>query len=232
MSTAAGKSRGAKAKSWWARRRNRSKIWLGVAGAGLMAIVAGWFWLSNQDTGVMSEGNAPVGAPVQAVQLEDSRTGEMFDLSQYLGKKDIVVVAYMGDFCLGCAELVAELERRVPDFDAADAYVVGLGSEVGSVGRETVQKRGIESYPLLQEGPPHTFTKRIGMWSEHMPMPFMGYVIIGKDGTILAGEQTSLSEAKGAAPANVNQLLAALREARSASAAADTASAALATTGQ
>lgn len=72
----------------------------------------------------MSEGDVPVGQTVEAVQLEDSRTGEMFDLGQYLGKWDIVVVAYMGDFCLGCAELVAELERRVPEFEAADAYVV------------------------------------------------------------------------------------------------------------
>ncbi|MEX2227872.1 MAG: hypothetical protein WEB52_15670 [Dehalococcoidia bacterium] len=89
-----------------------------------------------------------------------------------------------------------------------------LGYEVGNVGQETVQKRGINSYPVLQEYPPYTFTKSIGMWSEHMRMPFMGYVIIDKSGKIVAGQQTSLSEAKGAAPTNVDYVLAALNSAR------------------
>lgn len=217
MTTRSGKAQ-QRSKPWWARRRNRSKVGLAVLGAGLVGIVALVVWMRAPGTGVMSEGEVPIGRQVEAVQLEDSRTGEMFDLGQYLGKRDIVVVAYMGDFCLGCAELVAEVERRVPDFEAADAYVVALGYEVGNVGQETVQKRGIKSYPLLQEYPPYTFTKSIGMWSDMMDMPFMGYVVIGKDGKILSGEQTALSEARGAAPSNVDQLLAALGEARQVSA--------------
>lgn len=107
-----------------------------------------------------------------------------------------------------------ELERRAGDFEAAGAYVVGLGYETGQVGRDTAAKRGVRSYPLLQEGPPNRFTRSIGMWSDHMGMPFMGYVVIDRNGRIVAGEQTSLSEAIGAGPANVDKMLAALVAAR------------------
>ena len=215
MTTTARKGKQQRSTSWWGRRRNRNALWLSVACAGVVGIIAVVVWARSRDIGVMSEGDVPVGQTVQAVQLEDSRTGETFDLGQYLGKRDVVVFAYMGDFCLGCAELVAELELRVADFDAADAYVVALGYEVGNTGMETVQKRGIKSYPLLQEYAPYAFTKSIGMWSDMMDMPFMGYIIIDKSGKIVAGEQTSLSEAKGAAPGNVDYVLAALEAARS-----------------
>lgn len=107
-----------------------------------------------------------------------------------------------------------ELEQRAGDFEAAQAYLVGLGYEAGRVGRNTAQKHGIRSYPLLQEGSPNKFTRGIGMWSEQMEMPWMGYVIIGRTGTIVAGEQMGLSEAKGAGPANVDKLLRALEAAR------------------
>ena len=107
-----------------------------------------------------------------------------------------------------------ELERRAGDFEAAQAHLVGLGYETGQVGRNTATKHGIRSYPLLQEGSPNKFTRSIGMWSDHMAMPWMGYVIIDRSGTIIAGDQMGLSEQKGAAPANVDRLLVALATAR------------------
>ncbi len=195
-------------KSWWSHRRNRTKVWWGLLIAGA-ALVAVFLWTNRG-----SDGSVPVGHNVEAVKLEDSRTGQMFDLGQYLGKKDIVLVGYMGDFCLGCRELIAELQRRAPDFTAAGAYLAVVGYETGQVGRDTAAKHGVTAYPLLQEGPPYTFLRSIGMWSDMMDMPFMGYVIIDKSGTIVAREQASLSEAQGAATANVNQLLAALASAR------------------
>ena len=170
--------------------------------------------ISQGSSGVVNEGVVPVGKQVSAVSLEDSRTGQTFDIGQYLGKNDIVLVAYMGDFCLGCRELVGELQARAPEFEAANAQLVVLGYEVGQSGRQTAAKHGVTAYPLLQEGAPNAFTRSIGMWSDMMDMPFMGYVIIDKSGKVVAGQQTSLSEAKGAAPANVDQLMSALSKAR------------------
>ena len=56
--------------------------------------------------------------------------------------------------------------------------------------------------------------REMGMWSDMMDMPYMGYVIIDKTGRIVARQQTALSEDKGAGPANVDSLLVALRVAR------------------
>ena len=184
-----------------------------IAGGAVSVGVLLWI-ISQSSSGVMNEGVVPVGHKVDAVKLEDSRTGQTFDLGQYLGKKDIVLVAYMGDFCLGCRELVGELQQRAPKFEAANAQLVVLGYETGQLGRDTASKHGVTAYPLLQEGKPNTFTRSIGMWSDMMDMPFMGYVIIDKSGKVVAGQQTSLSEAKGAAPANVDQLISALSKAR------------------
>lgn len=204
-------------KQWWRDRRNRMRVWTALLAIVLIGSIAA-FWRSSQGSlstaGTMTAAAVPVGQKVDSIKLEDSRTGAMFDLGDYLGKRDIVLVAYMGDFCLGCRELVYELERRAGDFEAAQAYLVGLGYETGQVGRNTAQKHGIQSYPLLQEGKPNRFTRGIGMWSDHMDMPWMGYVIIDRAGTIVAGEQMALSEAKGAGPANVDQLLRALAAAR------------------
>ena len=201
-------------KSWWASRRNRTRLWVTLIAGGAISVSA-LLWIINQSSsGVMNEGAVPVGQKVDARKLEDSRTGQTFDIGQLLGKTDIVLVAYMGDFCLGCRELVGELQQRAPKFEAADAQLVVLGYEVGQTGRNTAAKHGVTAYPLLQEGTPNTFTRSIGMWSDMMGMPFMGYVIIDKSGKIVAGEQTSLSEAKGAAPANVDQLMTALANAR------------------
>lgn len=217
--TSAAKSRKTQpSKSWWQYRRNRNRVWMALAAAGVVGVIAAFFWLRGNNNVTMSSMSVPVGKQVQSVKLEDSRTGEMFDLGQYLGKKDVVIVAYMGEFCLGCSELVGELERRAPEFDAADAYVAGLGYETGQTGRSTATKHGIKSYPLLQEGSPNTFTRSIGMWSDHMDMPWMGYVIVDTSGKIVAGEQTALSEARGAAAKNVDKLLAALSAARNTSA--------------
>lgn len=216
-----------RASLFWGRRLKRE--WLGVASLVLVLVVSvgGFIWIQSRSSGDEAAGgmsgmggnsSVPIGQKVQSVKLEDSRTGAMFDLGEYLGKKDIVLVSYMGYFCLGCRELVDELERRTADFEAADAYPVVLGYETGQTGKNTAQQLGIRSYPLLQEGPPYSFTRSLGLWSDMMDMPFMGYVVIDRSGTIVAGEQASLSESKGAAPKNVDKLLAALATARQESA--------------
>lgn len=225
MTAAAKRPRGAASSTpWWRRRQSRQRLWTGFVVLVLAVAVGAVLWNQTQQIAANGAGMAgtgqqvPIGQKVEAVKLEDSRTGTPVDLGQYLGEKDIVLVGYMGYFCLGCRELVAELERRAPEFKATDAELVVLGYETGQTGRNTAQALGVKSYPLLQEGPPNRFTRDIGMWSDHMAMPWMGYLIIDRSGRIVAREQMGLSEAKGAAPANVDALLAALAKAREKSA--------------
>jgi len=50
-----------------------------------------------------------------------------------------------------------------------------------------------------------------------MDMPFMGYVVIDKSGRVVASDLV-LSEAKGAAPDNIDEILSALDATRKAAA--------------
>lgn len=71
--------------------------------------------------------------------------------------------------------------------------------------------RGI-TYPLLYDESTDV-TRALGLWSDHMQMPWMGYLIIDRSGRVVASE-LQLSESKGAAPKNVDEILAALDGAR------------------
>lgn len=83
-----------KAKPWWRYARNRNKVWLGLLGVLLVAIIGGVFWLRSQDMGSSPEPQR--GQQVQAFQLPDVVSGQTFSLADYLGKKEIAIVSYMG----------------------------------------------------------------------------------------------------------------------------------------
>ena len=119
---------------------------------------------------------------------------------------------------MACEELLVELQDVQTEFEKQDAKLVVLGSlpePMETVTREA-ESRGI-TYPLLHDAKTQV-TRDLGLWSNRMEMPFMGYVIIDKSGRIVAGEQTSLSEAKGVSRSNVDEILAALDHAQRAEA--------------
>ncbi len=62
------------------------------------------------------------------------------------------------------------------------------------------------TYPVLYDADT-AVTRQLGLWSDHMQMPWMGYVVIDKSGRLAAREQV-LSEAGGSASKNVDRVLA------------------------
>jgi peroxiredoxin len=114
---------------------------------------------------------------------------------------------------VACEELLVELQERQTDFEERDAELVVLGSlpEPMDVAKREAERRGI-TYTLLHDART-SVTKNVGLWSDHMEMPWMGYLIIDKSGRVVASELV-LSEAKGAAPENVDTILAALDDVR------------------
>lgn len=108
-----------------------------------------------------------------------------------------------------------ELQERQGDFEERDAKLVVLGSlpEPMDVAIEEAKDRGI-TYTLLHDAETNV-TKKLGLWSDHMEMPWMGYLVIDKSGRIVATE-LQLSEAPGAAPENIDIILAALDGSRQA----------------
>ncbi len=85
-----------KTKPWWRYRRNRNKVWLGLFGALGAAAVALFIWFATQ--GASSPKAPEAGKQVQAFQLPEVVSGTTFSLADSLGKKDIVIVSYMGFF--------------------------------------------------------------------------------------------------------------------------------------
>ena len=108
-----------------------------------------------------------------------------------------------------------ELQERQGDFEERGAALFVLGSLPESVEAATNQAKshGI-TYPILYDGQTSA-TRKVGLWSDVMEMPFMGYVIIDRSGRIVGGDQV-LSEATGAAPKNLEQILSALERAQEA----------------
>ncbi len=106
-----------------------------------------------------------------------------------------------------------ELQDRQGDFKARGAALFVLGSqpEPVDVARAKATSHSI-TYPIMYDANT-SVTRKVGLWSDQMEMPFMGYIVIDMSGRIVAGEQ-ALSEAKGAAPANIERILSALEKPR------------------
>lgn len=114
---------------------------------------------------------------------------------------------------MSCEELLVELQGRQEEFEARDTKLVVLGSlpEPLDVTQSNVAEHQI-TYTLLHDAETNV-TKKLGLWSDHMEMPWMSYMIIDKSGRVAASD-LQLSEAKGAGPANVDEILGALSEPR------------------
>lgn len=106
-----------------------------------------------------------------------------------------------------------ELQGRQKEFEDRGAVLVVLGSlpEAMEFAQKAAQQRGI-TYPIIYDAKT-SISRDLGLWSDHMQMLWMGYLIIDKSGRVAAVE-LQLSEAKGAAPRNVDTILAALDGAR------------------
>jgi len=116
---------------------------------------------------------------------------------------------------VACEELLVELQADQGKFSQRDAQLVVLGSRPESVevAKQSANQRGI-TYTLLRDAETNV-TKKLGLWSDHMDMPWMGYLVIDKSGRVAASE-LQLSEAKGAAPETVAAILGALDRSRQA----------------
>jgi peroxiredoxin len=181
-----------------------------IAAAGLLfgAACAGSGGSSN-------EAPIPSGAQVSSFELPDVVSGQQVSLAGDIGKRDIVLVGYMGFFCPGCEQLLVELQARQGEFQSKDASLIVLGSRPESM--DTARSKALSyglTFPILYDTAT-TATRSVGLWSDMMDMPFMGYVIIDKSGKVVAGDQM-LSEANGDAPRNVDLMLSALSQVQTA----------------
>ena len=199
------------APPWWAQHNLRGTANWFLFGLVIGAVIAGVVYFSDRASDAPEEA-AAIGEPVKPFELPNVATGGNVALADYVGKQEVVIVSYMGWFCPGCEELLVELQQRQEDFARRNAalFVVGSKPESRELAEQKANSYGI-TYPILYDANTRV-TKELGLWSEHMQMPWMGYLIIDETGQVVASD-LQLAEAKGAAPRNVDAILAALDEA-------------------
>jgi Peroxiredoxin len=155
------------------------------------------------------EAPIPSGGQVNSFELPDVVSGRQVSLADDLGKRDIVLVSYMGFFCPGCEQMLVELQARQGEFQSKAASLIVLGSRPESM--DTAKSKALSyglTFPILYDTQTNAL-RAVGLWSDMMDMPLMGYVVIDKSGKVVAGDQV-LSEADGDAPHNVDLMLSAL----------------------
>jgi Peroxiredoxin len=180
---------------------------LALAVVGVAGIVVGVAWLRGSANTM--EAPIPSGGQVNSFELPDVVSGRQVSLADDLGKRDIVLVSYMGFFCPGCEQMLVELQARQGEFQSKAASLIVLGSRPESM--DTAKSKALSyglTFPILYDTQTNAL-RAVGLWSDMMDMPLMGYVVIDKSGKVVAGDQV-LSEADGDAPHNVDLMLSAL----------------------
>jgi peroxiredoxin len=84
----------------------------------------------------------PVGkkAPNFSAKTADGKT---ISLSNFLGKKNLVLVFYQGSFCSVCGEQLTNLQKHLSDFKAQDAEIIAVSADDAVHAAQTVGEHGL-----------------------------------------------------------------------------------------
>eukprot|EP01042_Synura_sphagnicola_P012967 gene12967-16486_t len=89
-----------------------------------------------------------VGDRAPDFELKNAK-GQSFRLSDYLGKKSVVVFFYPADNSPGCTQQVCAFQRKFPDFRAANAEVFGVSNGGVADKEKFIASNRVTSYELL-----------------------------------------------------------------------------------
>ena len=117
-----------------------------------------------------------------------SDTGGEVSLSQFTGKKDVVLYFYPRDNTSGCTKEACSFRDNLQQFDAKDSVILGVSPDSIKSHQNFIQKYGL-NFTLLSD-PDHKVAEAYGAWGEKSMYgrKYMGILrttfIIGKDGKI------------------------------------------------
>lgn len=129
-----------------------------------------------------------VGDVAPDFKLNDSY-GNLVKLSDYIGKKNVVLYFYPKDDTPGCTLEAQGFSERHEDYAALDAVVIGVSKDNERSHQKFCTKYGLKV--CLLSDPDHKTIERYGQWQlkKFMGREFMGTVrstfLIGKEGKIL-----------------------------------------------
>ncbi|MFE4047883.1 peroxiredoxin [Streptomyces sp. YIM B13518] len=124
-----------------------------------------------------------VGDKAPAFELKDNH-GATVRLSDFRGRKNVVVIFYPFAFTGVCTGELCEVRDRLPQFSDRDTQVLAVSNDSIHTLRVFAEQEGLE-YPLLSDFWPHGDVSRAyGVLDEEKGCAVRGTFIIDKEGVV------------------------------------------------
>jgi peroxiredoxin len=129
-------------------------------------------------------------------EIENDRPGKKIRLSDFRGKRNVVLAFYPLDFSPVCTSEHECFIRDLPDLEGADAQVLGIS--VDSVWTHAAFKRHLNlRYPLLADFQPRgEVASKYGLFLPERGITARATVIVGKDGKVGWVKQQEIPQAR------------------------------------
>jgi peroxiredoxin len=114
----------------------------------------------------------------------ENQFGEKVKLSDYRGKKNVVLVFFPMAFTGICTGELCEIRDRNTDFVSDDVQILGISCDTSASQKVFAEQEGFD-YPLLSDFWPHgEISKLYGSWFEARGFSMRGTFIIDKAGIL------------------------------------------------
>ena len=124
------------------------------------------------------------GSEAPDFDLEVGRT-ERVRLSDFRGKRNVLLVFHPFAFTPVCEEEALDLEDNLPAFESADTDVILVSCDSSAARQAWKEKLGL-SYTLASDFWPHgAAAKAYGVFDEERGAPVRGTFLIDKDGVVV-----------------------------------------------
>ncbi len=106
-------------------------------------------------------------------------------LSDYRGKKNVVLLFYPLDFSPVCSCELPKWEQDIASFKELGAEIFGISCDSLYSHKAFAEQRGVKSYALLADFNPHgEVAKKYGLWREADSINERATVLIDREGTV------------------------------------------------
>lgn len=135
------------------------------------------------------------GAPAPDFELKD-QTGQPVRLSDYQGKKAVVLVFYPFTFTGVCEGELCSIRDQIEQFQNDDVETIAISVDSPFAHRVWAEQQGF-SFPILADFWPHGEVARTyGVFNEAVGAAERGTFIIDRDGTIRYSVHNGLPDAR------------------------------------
>jgi peroxiredoxin len=92
----------------------------------------------------------PVGRKAPDFQAIDAMTGKPLRLSDFKGKKNVVLVFYQGSFCPVCGKQLEDLQSNLKQFQGQDTEIMAISADPQQQAQQTLGEHGL-SFRVLPD---------------------------------------------------------------------------------